>query len=102
MRTLVRSGGFEVVHANGWIAYSCAAAVLGTRVPLVLSVRDYGYACAVRNLMYRQREICDGPALAKCVSCAGSHYGRAKGAAATAGVLGGRLLLNARCARFTR
>jgi glycosyltransferase involved in cell wall biosynthesis len=93
LRRLVASGGYDVVHANGWIAYSCAAALVGTRVPLVISVRDYGYACAVRNLMYRQREICSGPAVRKCLSCAGGHYGPAKGTAAVAGVFAGRPLL---------
>ncbi len=93
LRGVVRAGDYDVVHANGWIAYSCAAALLGTRVPLVLSVRDYGYACAVRNLMYQQRTICDGPALAKCLSCSAGHYGTAKGSAAVAGVFTGRHLL---------
>ncbi len=93
LRRLVATEQYDVVHANGWIAYSCAAGVLGRGVPLVLSVRDYGYACAVRNLMYRQREICSGPGLTKCLSCAGGHYGRAKGIASVAGVFAGRPLL---------
>ncbi len=93
LRRLVIDGNYDVVHANGWIAYSCAAALLGTRVPLVLSVRDYGYACAVRNLMYRQQSICSGPAPAKCLRCASGHYGTAKGVAAVSGVFAGRHLL---------
>ena len=93
IRRIVAASRPDVIHANGWIAYSCAAALVGTRIPLILSVRDYGYSCAVRNLMHDQRRVCTGPGLAKCLACAGGHYGRAKGVAAVAGVFLGRPLL---------
>jgi glycosyltransferase involved in cell wall biosynthesis len=86
-------GGVDVVHANGWIAYSSAAALEGTPVPLVLSVRDYGYSCAVRSLLHEGREICDGPAPAKCAHCAGRQYGAARGLVTVTGVATGRVLL---------
>jgi glycosyltransferase involved in cell wall biosynthesis len=86
-------GGVDVVHANGWIAYSSAAALEGNAAPLVLSVRDYGYSCAVRSLLHEGREICDGPAPAKCAHCAGRQYGAARGLVTVAGVGTGRLLL---------
>jgi glycosyltransferase involved in cell wall biosynthesis len=82
----------DIVHANGWIAYSCAAALVGRRTPLVVSVRDYGYSCAVRTLMYGD-ELCSGPAPAKCLACSSRRYGPAKAAAAVAGVFGSRGLL---------
>src|SRR5205823_4680039 len=71
----------DVVHAYGWLAYSCAAAVAGTRTPLLLSARDYGNICAVRTLMQGEAR-CSGPAPRKCLACACEFYGRAKGAAA--------------------
>ena len=37
--------------------------------------------------------LCDGPALAKCLDCAGRHYGAAKALIAVAGVRSGRPLL---------
>ncbi len=94
LRALVdERGGVDVVHANGWIAYSSAAALEGAAVPLVLSVRDYGYSCAVRSLLHEGREICEGPAPAKCAHCAGRQYGAARGLVTVAGVGMGRLLL---------
>ena len=93
LRRLIAEQQTEVVHANGWIAYSCAAAVLGSKVPLVLSVRDYGYSCAVRTLMHLDRAMCSGPSPAKCLQCANHRYGAAKALAAVSGVSLGRPLL---------
>ncbi len=89
---LVRKWRPELVHAHGWIAYSCAAALLGTSIPLVISVRDYGYTCALRTLLH-DGKVCDGPAPTKCLSCAAQSYGLPKSAAAVAGVFAGRALL---------
>ncbi len=83
----------DVVHASGWIAYSSAAAVLDHAAPLVLSVRDYGHACATRNLLWHDRAVCDGPSLGRCLDCAGRHYGAARALIAVSGVRGGRPLL---------
>src|SRR5262245_6729699 len=73
LRRMLAERPADVVHANGWIAYACAAAVAGSDTPLVLSVRDYGYSCAVRSLLWRGRELCDGPSPARCLDCAGRH-----------------------------
>jgi glycosyltransferase involved in cell wall biosynthesis len=98
LRRLVRRFRPDVVHSYGWLTYSCAAALARTRIPLVLSMRDYGNFCAVRTLLHRRREPCSGPAPGKCLGCAAQHYGAAKGAAAVAGVLGGRRPLARRVA----
>ena len=82
----------DLVHSYGWVSYSCAVALLGSRTPLVLTARDFAYACANRTLMRDGRE-CSGPGLAKCLACAGRHYGRARGPLAAFGVLSGRPLL---------
>ena len=94
LRSLIDElGGVDLVHASGWIAYSSAAALEGKSAPLVISVRDYGYSCAVRSLLHEGREICDGPAPAKCAHCAGRQYGAAVGLVSVTGVGTGRLLL---------
>lgn len=92
LRRLLRGFKPDLVHSYGWISYSCAAALIGHDTPLLITVRDYAYSCANRTLM-RDGEECAGPALAKCVACAGRHYGRPKGWLAAAGVLGSRPLL---------
>src|SRR5690349_4027564 len=44
LHRLMASWRPDVVHAYGWIAYSCAAALLGKNIPMLLSGRDYGYS----------------------------------------------------------
>jgi glycosyltransferase involved in cell wall biosynthesis len=94
MRRLIAEAPIDAIHASGWIGYASAAAVAtDTRVPLVLSVRDYGSACATRNLLREGSTLCDGPALATCLGCAGRHYGAVRALAAVGGVRSGRPLL---------
>ncbi|HEY7828292.1 MAG TPA: glycosyltransferase [Candidatus Limnocylindrales bacterium] len=92
LRRLIHKFKPDLVHAHGWIAYSCAAALLGSDVPLLISVRDYGYTCATRTMLYKGK-TCDGPSPLKCLGCASEKYGRPKAAAAVAGVFSGRPLL---------
>jgi glycosyltransferase involved in cell wall biosynthesis len=92
LRRIVNEYQPDIVHATGWIGYSCAAGLLGKDIPLVVSIREYGYSCAVRTMM-RKGRLCDGPELAKCLDCAMDFYGKPKGIAATLGVFMGRSLL---------
>lgn len=85
LRRVVKDFQPDLVHSNGWISHSVAAGLLGTKVPLLLSARDYGNVCAVGTLVHGDR-VCSGPAPAKCLACAGSRFGAAKGVAAVAGV----------------
>ncbi|HEX7083268.1 MAG TPA: glycosyltransferase family 4 protein [Gaiellaceae bacterium] len=98
LRRLLRRERPDVVHASGWLAYSCAAALAGSDVPLVLAGRDYGHVCANGTLLQHDRSACTGPRLRKCLACAAGHYGPAKGTVAVLGVLGGRRLLRRRVA----
>jgi glycosyltransferase involved in cell wall biosynthesis len=95
LRRLIRRFDPDLVHAYGWVSYSCAAALTGKATPLLITARDYGYSCANRTLM-RDGVECDGPALTKCVRCAGRNYGRPKGWAAALGVLASGPLLRRR------
>jgi glycosyltransferase involved in cell wall biosynthesis len=85
LRRLVRTFEPDAVHTHGWISYSCAAALVGSDIPLVVGARDYGYVCANRTLL-RDGRACSGPAPLKCIACAGRHYGRPKGWLAAIGV----------------
>jgi glycosyltransferase involved in cell wall biosynthesis/GT2 family glycosyltransferase len=93
LRRLIRRFQPDLVHSYGWLTHSAAAAMLGTRIPLLLSARDYGNFCAVRSLVRDGRAICDGPAPSKCLRCASREYGIAKGSAAVASVYAARPLL---------
>jgi len=95
LRRLIRRIRPDVVHSSGWLSYSCAVALLGNDVPLILGGRDYGNVCAVGSLV-RDGVLCEGPGLSKCLACAADHYGAVKGTLAVAGVLGGRPLLRSK------
>jgi glycosyltransferase involved in cell wall biosynthesis len=95
LRRLVRSLRPEIVHAYGWMAHSCAPALLGVDAPLLVSARDYGNVCALRTL-YRHDRQCEGPEPMKCLRCAGVEYGRVKAALAVGGVGAGKRLLRRR------
>jgi glycosyltransferase involved in cell wall biosynthesis len=95
LRRLIRQFKPDIVHSYGWISYSCAAALSGRNIPMLVTARDYAYSCANRTLM-RDGEECTGPGWAKCLVCAGRHYGRPKGWIAAIGVLGSRRLLRRR------
>jgi glycosyltransferase involved in cell wall biosynthesis len=78
LRRLIARFRPDVVHSYGWFTHSCAFALLGTDIPLLLTARDYGYSCATRTLLYNGRP-CSGPSLFKCMTCAGREYGLIKG-----------------------
>lgn len=92
LRRLIDRFRPDVIHAAGWFAYAAAAALIGRRTALVVSARDYGYSCANTTLMHNGK-LCGGPALAKCLVCAGGHYGRPRGWLAAAGVFASRPLI---------
>lgn len=69
----------DVVHAHNWLIYSFLPIKRASGAKLVLTVHDHSIACPKKKLIYRD-EHCDGPALRKCLSCAGEHYGPLKGA----------------------
>lgn len=92
LRRLIARLQPDVVHAHGWFSYSCALALVGKDIPLLVSTRDYGYSCATRTLLYREKP-CSGPAPLKCTECAAHFYGVPKGPVAALGVLNTRRLL---------
>lgn len=93
IRKIINQFKPDVIHAYGWITYSCAAALSGKRIPMLLSVREYGYTCALRTMMRYGKEPCSGPELLKCIDCAMHFYGAPKGLSAALGVLLDRGLL---------
>jgi glycosyltransferase involved in cell wall biosynthesis len=95
LRRVVRETQPAVVYAYGWIAYSAALALLGTRVPLLLGAHDYGFTCPTRTLV-RDGAACSGPGLARCLGCAPRTYGRPKGWLTALTVLACRPLLRRR------
>jgi glycosyltransferase involved in cell wall biosynthesis len=69
----------DVIHAHNWILHSFLPLRPFTRAPFVVTMHDYALICARKTLMYMNEVPCDGPALGKCLRCAGQHYGGLKG-----------------------
>jgi glycosyltransferase involved in cell wall biosynthesis len=82
----------DVVHAHNWLVTSFLPIKRRYRLPLVVTMHDYGLVCAKKNLM-RDGALCAGPGLAKCLTCSASHYGAIKGAITTIGNIASGLLL---------
>jgi glycosyltransferase involved in cell wall biosynthesis len=74
---IVRRERPDIVHAHNWLIHSFVPLKRWSRAKLVLTLHDYSLVCAVKNLV-RNGEPCAGPALGKCLRCAGRHYGAAK------------------------
>lgn len=73
----------DIVHAHNWMVHSYLPLKKTAGVPLILSLHDYSLVCSMKRLM-RRGAPCSGPAIVKCLRCAGDHYGAVKGAAVAA------------------
>ena len=67
----------EVVHAHDWLHFSYLPLKRQFAAPLVLTLHDYSLLCANHRLM-RDAQVCDGPAIGKCLRCTRAHYGAVK------------------------
>jgi len=96
IRRLVRHGGADLVHSYGWITYSAAAALLGSGLPLVMSARDYGAVCGVRNYLQYPGTVCTGPAPLKCLRCTAATYTQEEAGNTVLGQAGATIGMGAR------
>ena len=89
LRRLLADFRPDVVHAHGWILYSALAAARASDAKLVVTLHDHGLQCAKKTL-FRDGEVCEGPALGRCLPCASRHYGAPKGVPLTIGLFASR------------
>ena len=68
----------DIIHAHNWIVHSFTPLKFWSGAKLVVTLHDYSLLCAQKRLTYFN-EVCDGPALAKCLRCSTDFYGVAKG-----------------------
>lgn len=78
----------DVVHAHNWIVNSYLPLKRKLGAPLLLTLHDYGHACATRRLM-RGGRPCAGPAPDRCLGCTSRHYGTLRGPALWAALRAG-------------
>jgi glycosyltransferase involved in cell wall biosynthesis len=79
LHAIVRRERPDVVHGHDWLARSYLPLKRRRGPAFAMSLHYFTLRCPKKNLMYDGRP-CNGPALLKCLGCAGRHYGRAKGA----------------------
>lgn len=84
LRLLLASQHFDVVHGHDWLARSYFPFARRETAPLVMSLHYFTLSCPKKSLTFNDSP-CSGPALVKCLGCAGDHYGRVKGSAVVAG-----------------
>lgn len=85
----------DVVHAHNWLLHSFLPLKAWSGAPLVVTLHDFGLVCAKQTLVRSgtgDEHNCGGPGPAKCLRCAGRHYGRMKGIVTTIGNWGMGLL----------
>jgi glycosyltransferase involved in cell wall biosynthesis len=112
LRRLIRRERPAVVHSHSWLQYSYFPLYDARRGPAhVVTLHDYGLACAKKTFLHTGRGIadssdglkpgspgaatignCSGPRLLKCLACVPEQYGLLKGAAITTGLRGSRVL----------
>jgi len=95
---LVDETGADIVHGHSWMLYSYLAVANRRRPGVVMTLHDYGLACAKKTLV-RDGKLCDGPAIGRCLRCAGSYYGHGKGEPVAAALRSSRAL-NGRIDKF--
>lgn len=79
LRDVVARDRPQIVHAHDWLGYSFLPWKSWSHAQLVVTLHNYGLACAKTTLMYHGMP-CSGPHLAKCLRCVtDEHYGAAKG-----------------------
>lgn len=82
----------DIVHAQGWISYSCLAVARRRQFRLVVTMHDHSLACIRKTLMRKNLQMCTGPRFDACLRCAPGQYGLVKGTALTTGLRAARPL----------
>lgn len=82
LHRIIRQERPDIVHAHNWLVHSFTPLKMWSGAKLVVTLHDYSLVCVQKRLT-SFNEVCDGPALAKCLRCATDFYGLAKGPLAT-------------------
>jgi glycosyltransferase involved in cell wall biosynthesis len=92
LREIIDDEQPDVVHAQGWICYSCMAIARRRQFQLVVTLHDHSLACVRKTLMRNGLAECAGPRLDICLRCAPGQYGKLKGTGLTVGLRTARSL----------
>jgi glycosyltransferase involved in cell wall biosynthesis len=92
LREIIDDERPDVVHAQGWISYSCMAIAIRREFRLVVTMHDHSFTCVRKTLMRNGLAECTGPRLDMCLRCAPGQYGKLKGTGLTFGLRTARIL----------
>jgi glycosyltransferase involved in cell wall biosynthesis len=86
LRAILRHERPRIVNAHAWMMHSALPLAGRHRPRLIMTMHDYGLTCATKNYVYRDAQLCTGPALVKCLSCSRVRYGPVKAAGLVMGM----------------
>lgn len=86
LANLIRQWRPQVVHVHSWMLHSLLPLLPSEETRLVVTMHEYGFVCA-KNTFVHNDGVCEGPRLAKCVSCASGQYGPIRAAALSTGLV---------------
>ncbi len=78
LRRIIARERPQIVHGHDWLVHSFLPLKGFSGARLLVTLHDYNLRCAKWTLMYDDA-LCPGPTLAKCLGCAISHFGLARG-----------------------
>jgi len=85
LRRVIEEEKPDILHAHGWIVYSVLPLKKELKIPMVVTLHDYGFICPTRILM-NKNVVCDKYVSSSCIVCGKSLYGFIKSLAAYYGV----------------
>lgn len=78
LRGIIERERPAIVHAHNWLVHSFTPLKRWSGAKLVVTLHDCSLVCATQRFEY-EGALCNGPHVAKCITCAAGHYGPARG-----------------------
>lgn len=79
---VIRNFKPEIIHCHGWILFSLVEANKYHKIPLIVTLHDYGLICPTRTMLVSEKALCNEPFGPKCISCGKKNFGLLKSIAA--------------------
>ncbi|MCW4003656.1 MAG: glycosyltransferase family 4 protein [Candidatus Bathyarchaeota archaeon] len=68
----------DIIHAHGWILHSVLPLKKRYKIPLIVTLHDYGLICPKKIITRVNSEICSTPLSNYCITCGRESYGLVK------------------------
>jgi len=64
----------DIIHAHGWILHSVIPLRKRAKIPLVVTLHNYGFLCPKQGLLTNKKATCDEPFTRNCLVCGKDIY----------------------------